>query len=55
MSLQTRDLIRQMTMANPLWSARIHCELLKLGNRGQPSHGRQIPAVAAQSSLPDLA
>jgi hypothetical protein len=50
MSLQTRDLIRQMTMANPLWSApRIHCELLKL------SHGRQIPAVAAQSPLADLA
>ncbi len=32
MSLQTRDLIRQMSMANPLWGApRIHGELRKLG------------------------
>src|SRR5665647_3002949 len=31
MSLQTRDLIRQMSMANPLWGApRIHGGLLKL-------------------------
>ena len=31
-SLETRELIRQMSMANPLWGApRIHGELLKLG------------------------
>src|SRR6476620_5058102 len=32
-SLETRELIRQMSKANPLWGApRIHGELLKLGN-----------------------
>src|SRR6266849_5271379 len=32
MSTEIRDLIRQMSLANPLWGApHIHCELLKLG------------------------
>ena len=32
MSTEIRDLIRQMSLANPLWGApRIHGELLKLG------------------------
>ena len=32
MSREIRDLIRQMSQANPLWGApRIHGELLKLG------------------------
>jgi hypothetical protein len=31
-STEVRDLIRQMSRANPLWGApRVHCELLKLG------------------------
>src|ERR1700732_877785 len=53
-SSETRGLIRQMRMATPLWGApRIHGELLKLGI--EPSHGREVYAVASQSSLPDLA
>ena len=56
MSREIRDLIRKMSQANPLWGApRIHGELLKLGIDGQPGHGRQIPAMAAQGPLPDLA
>jgi hypothetical protein len=32
MSTEIRDLIRRMSLANPLWGApRIHGELLKLG------------------------
>src|ERR1700724_2022543 len=51
-SSETRDLIRQMRMANPLWGApRIHGELLKLGIEVS----REISAVAPQSPLPDLA
>ena len=50
MSTKIRDLIRQMSLANPLWGApRIHGELLK------PGHGWKIPAVPAQSPFPDLA
>src|ERR1700692_2366858 len=38
---ETRDLIRQMSMANPLWGApRIHGELLKLGIESQATVGR---------------
>ena len=38
---EVRDLIRQMSNANPLWGApRIHGELLKLGIEGQSSHCR---------------
>ena len=42
---QTRDLIRQMSMANPLWGApRIHGELLKLGIAiRQATIGRYMP------------
>ena len=45
MSLQTRDLIRQMSMANPLWGApRIHGGLLKLGIEvSQATVGRYMP------------
>ena len=40
-----RDLIRQMSKANPLWGApRIHGELLKLGIKiGQATVGRSMP------------
>ena len=57
MSTEIRDLIRQMSLANPLWGApRIHGELLKLGIEvSQATHSREIPAVATQSHLPDLA
>jgi hypothetical protein len=57
----TRDMIRQMSTANPLWGApRIHGELLKLGiaqarNQGESSHCWALHAVAAQRALPDLA
>ena len=56
MSSEIRDLIRQLSHTNPLWGApRIHGELLKARHRGQPGHGREIHAVAAQTPLPDLA
>src|SRR5262249_16258965 len=56
MSRGTRDPTRKMSQANPLWGApRIHGELLKLGIEREPGHGRQIPAMAAQGPLPDLA
>jgi len=57
MSTEIRDLIRQMSLTNPLWGApRIHGELLKLGIEvSQATHSREIPAVATQSHLPDLA
>ncbi|MDP1585290.1 MAG: hypothetical protein Q8M18_17870 [Bradyrhizobium sp.] len=55
-SREIRDLIRKMSQENPLWGApRIHGELLKLGLAVSQAHGRQIPAVAAQGPLPDLA
>jgi transposase InsO family protein len=45
MSPETRDLIRQMSVANPLWGApRIHGELLKLGIAvSQATAGRYLP------------
>jgi len=44
-SPETRDLIRQMSMVNPLWGApRIHGELLKLGVEvSQATVGRYMP------------
>jgi putative transposase len=56
MSTEIRDLIRRMSLANPLWGAPgIHRELLKLGVEVSQATGWEIPAVAAQSPLPDLA
>jgi len=45
MSTEIRDLIRQMSLANPLWGApRIHGELLKLGiDLSQATVGRYLP------------
>ena len=45
MSREIRDLIRQMSQANPLWGApRIHGELLKLGfDVSQATVGRYLP------------
>ena len=55
-SAEIRQLIRQMSMANPIWGApRIHGELLMLGIGSQPSHRREVHAVATQGPLPDLA
>src|SRR6266404_8496640 len=44
-SLEIRELIRQMSTANPLWGApRIHGELLKLGIKvSQATVGRSMP------------
>ena len=55
-SREIRDLIRRMSLANPLWGApRIHGELLKLGiDVSQATVGRYL-AMAAQGPLPDLA
>jgi transposase InsO family protein len=45
MSAEIRDLIRRMSLANPLWGApRIHGELLKLGIEvSQATVGRYLP------------
>ena len=45
MSLEIRNLIRKMSLANPLWGApRIHGELLKLGiDVSQATVGRYLP------------
>jgi hypothetical protein len=44
-STEIRDLIRRMSLANPLWGApRIHGELFKLGiDVSQATAGRQMP------------
>src|ERR1039458_8967389 len=56
MGTEIRDLIRRMCVANPLWVAPPHPRrTAQARHRGQPSHGREIPAAAAQNPLPDLA
>jgi putative transposase len=52
MSTEIRDLIRQMSLANPLWGApRIHGELLKLGIEvSQATVGRYMPWRAKDPS-----
>jgi putative transposase len=56
MSREIRDLIRQMSQANPLWGApRIHGELFKLGIEvSQATVGRYLP-WRPKVPLPDLA
>jgi hypothetical protein len=50
-TVEIRQLIRQMSGANPLWGApRIHGELLKLGNHVPP---RQRGALCAVRSWVD--
>ena len=53
MSTEIRDLIRQMSLANPLWGApRIHGELLKLGVEvSQATVGRYLPWRPKVTSL----
>jgi hypothetical protein len=42
LALEIRQLICEMSIANPLWGApRIHGELLKLGVGAKPSHGER--------------
>ena len=56
MSREIRDLIRKMSLANPLWGApRIHGELLKLGIDVSQATVGTISSMAAQGPLPDLA
>src|SRR5271169_2934032 len=56
MSLEIRDLIRQMSRANPLWARAPHPRRAAQARyRSEPGHGQQISAMAAQSPLPDLA
>jgi hypothetical protein len=53
MSTETRDLIRQMSLANPLWGRAPHPRrTAQSRHRDQPGHGREIPAVAAQRPSP---
>jgi hypothetical protein len=59
MCVETRDLIRRMSIANPLWGApRIHGELLKLGivvsqaTVGR-SYGQKIALAERITHLPD--
>jgi hypothetical protein len=59
MSPENRDLIRRMSLANPLWGApRIHDELLKLGievsQRIWRTRLAQIPRVERPHSGRDL-
>jgi hypothetical protein len=54
-AIALRQLIRDMSLANPLWGApRIHGEILKLGNRRWPNLGRQIHGKAQETSIPRL-
>jgi len=54
-SRKIRELIRQMSTANPLWGApRIHGELLKLGIQ-LSSNGGQVHVASAKAALADLA
>ena len=53
---EIRDLIRQMSSANPLWGApRIHGELAQARHRGQSSYGRQVHGAKTRCAFPDLA
>jgi hypothetical protein len=66
MGTEIRDLIRQMSLANPLWGApRIHGELLKLGiqvsqatvgrYRPCPDRGMEIKISPVASSVAQVA
>jgi len=59
-SLEARALIREMSIANPLWGApRVHGELLKLGYQCRPDHlakymarKRRPPSLGWKTFLP---
>src|SRR5438094_787878 len=57
MSREVRDLIRKMSLANPLWGApRIHGELLKLGIEvSQATVGASLVVQDHVSSMPSCA
>ena len=51
-ALEIRQLIRNMSLANPLWGApRIHGELLEARHRRRSNLGRQIHGEAQEASL----
>jgi len=51
-----RDLIRTMSLVNPLWGApRLHGELLKLGIKSLTAHGGQVHGSSSQAALTDVA
>jgi hypothetical protein len=53
-SSEIRDLIRQMSLANPLWGApRIHGELLKLGCSSWAVPDGVIASASSAGSLCD--
>jgi hypothetical protein len=53
---ELRDLIRQMSRANPLWGApRIHGELLKLGLTGLAGGGFEVHAPAPAAAVAGVA
>ena len=48
MNSEIRDLIRQMSVANPLWGGPPHSwRTAQARHRGQPSHGREMQIVQA--------
>jgi hypothetical protein len=52
----TRDLVRQMCLANPLWGTPPHPRrTAQARHHNQPSHCRPIHTIATQNPLPDLA
>lgn len=55
-AMETRDRIRQMSTANPLWGrAPDPWPTPQARFRGEPGHRRQIHAVATQGPFPELA
>jgi hypothetical protein len=56
-ALEIRQLIRAMSLANPLWGApRIHCELLKLGiDVGQTSVAKYMATREIPEETPAIA
>jgi hypothetical protein len=52
---KVRDLIRRVSLENPLWGAtKIHGELLKLRHPGLPIHGFDLHGAAARPAITDL-
>ena len=52
---EVRDLIRRMSIENPLWGApKIHGELLKLGHQCRAVHGFDLHGAEAGSAIGDL-
>ena len=53
---ESRELIRRMSLANPLWGApRIHGELLKTGNRCVAGNRSEVRGAHTKATITDLA